>query len=67
MEDFALHPWMLRADWREDERPYVTIDLTTWPEDEPLTPLPPVPVIATGPATHPQARHADIIIEDALP
>ncbi len=65
--DYALHPWMLRADWRDDERPYVTVDLAAWPESEPLTPLPAVPVLATGPAAHPQASHADIIIEAAIP
>jgi enoyl-CoA hydratase/carnithine racemase len=64
--DHALHPWMRHADWREDQRPYVTIDLTTWPADEFLV-LPPIPVIAIGPAAHPQARHADIIIEAAIP
>ena len=65
--DYALHPWMLRADWRDDFRPYVTVDLATWPENEPLTPLPPIPVLAVGPATHSQASHADIIIETAIP
>lgn len=67
MDDSALHPWMLRADWRDDQRNYVTVDLTSWPEAEPLAPLPPIPVLAIGPAVHPQARHADIIIEDAIP
>jgi enoyl-CoA hydratase len=67
MDDSALHPWMLRADWRDDFRSYVTVDLNSWPENELLAPLPPIPVIAYGPATHPQARHADIIIEDAIP
>jgi enoyl-CoA hydratase/carnithine racemase len=67
MDDLALHPWMLRADWRHDQRPFVTVDLTSWPEDECLLPLPPIPVLARGPATHPQARHADILIEDTIP
>jgi len=67
MDDLALHPWMLRADWRGDLRPCVTVDLAIWPEDEPLTRLPPIPVLAIGHAAHPQARHADILIEDAIP
>jgi len=58
---------MLRADWRDDERLFLTVDLAAWPEDEPLAPLPPVPVLAIGPAAHPQARHADILIEHAIP
>jgi len=67
MDDYALHPWMLRAGWREDERPYLTVELAAWPEDEPLTGLPPIPVLAIGPITHAQARHADVIIEDPIP
>jgi enoyl-CoA hydratase len=67
MDDPTLQPWMLRNDWRDDQRPYVIADLTTWPADEPIHPLPPIPVLATGPATHAQARHADILIEDAIP
>lgn len=66
MDESALHPWMLRADWREDQRPYVTVDLTCWPVEEPLAPLPPVPVLAHGPAAHSQARHADIVIESPV-
>jgi enoyl-CoA hydratase/carnithine racemase len=58
---------MLRTGWRDDQRPYVTVDLTSWPADELLLPLPPIPILAIGPAAHPQARHADIIIEDAIP
>lgn len=66
MDDFALLPWMLRADWRGDERPYLTVDLAQWPADEPLAPLPPVPVIAYGPAAHGQAPLADILIEEPV-
>lgn len=67
MEQNALKPWMLRLDWRGDERPYVTVDLAQWPEDEPLVPLPPVPVIAFGAASHAQAAHADILLEEPMP
>jgi enoyl-CoA hydratase len=67
MDDSALLPWMLRADWRGDRRPYLTVDLAAWPEDEPLAPLPPVPVLAFGPATHAQAPRADILIEAEIP
>ncbi len=67
MDDSALHPWMLRANWRDDFRSYVTVDLNDWPENEPLAPLPPIPILAYGPAAHTQARHADILIEDAIP
>jgi enoyl-CoA hydratase/carnithine racemase len=67
MDEFALHPWMLRRDWRDDRRPYVIADLATWPETEPLGPLPPIPVLAIGPAAHPQAPQADILIEEAIP
>ena len=54
---------MLRADWRDDRRPLLTVDLSTWPADALLDPMPPVPVIAIGPATHPQAVRADVWIE----
>ena len=58
-----LEPWMLHADWRGDRRPWLWIDLAAWPVDCTLDPLPPVPVIALGPAAHPQAAHADVMIE----
>lgn len=66
MEDSALHPWMLRQDWRDDQRPFCTVDLANWPDELPLAPLPPVPVLAFGPATHSQAACADILIEEAI-
>ncbi len=63
MDSHALHPWMLLTDWREDERPFLTLDLSAWPQTQPLAPLPPVPILAFGPASHPQAASADILIE----
>ncbi|GLR67448.1 enoyl-CoA hydratase [Acidocella aquatica] len=67
MEDCQLKPWMLRQDWREDRRPWLLVDLHSWPADEPLGPLPPVPVLAVGPADHRQAARADILVEDTIP
>lgn len=65
MNGCELHPWMLRGEWRDDRRPLLVVDLAAWPADAPLDPLPPVPVLAIGPAGHPQARHADLLFEDA--
>lgn len=65
--DEMLHPWMLLADWREDDRPYAVVDLSAWPADAPLDPLPPIPVIAIGPASHPQAHRADVLVEPPIP
>lgn len=62
--DDALLPWMLKADWRGDDRALLILDLDAWPGDVALSPLPPVPVIAMGRADHPQARHADILVEE---
>jgi len=67
MEDCQLHPWMLRQDWRDDRRLWLLVDLAAWPADEPLGPLPPIPVLALGPAAHPQAPCADILVETAIP
>jgi enoyl-CoA hydratase/carnithine racemase len=61
-----LEPWMLSADWRHDDRPFVVVDLTTWPRAVPLDPLPPIPVIAVGSPLHPLAEQADIQIETDL-
>jgi enoyl-CoA hydratase/carnithine racemase len=66
MQEHALEPWMLQADGRDDNRPFLTIDFCTWPTDQPITPLPPVPLIGLGPATHPQAARADILMEDPI-
>lgn len=52
---------MLRLDWRGDARRYVAIDLDTWPEDQPLCPLPPVPVIGVGSPAHPLAAQVDAL------
>lgn len=61
-----LSPWMLRTDWRSDARPYVIVDFTTWPFDVQLDPLPPVPLIGIGPATHPQAGRVDMLVEPPI-
>lgn len=62
-----LEPWMLAADWREDMRAFVTIDLAAWPADAPLDPLPPVPVLAFGPPAHPLAHRADVLDDPDVP
>jgi enoyl-CoA hydratase/carnithine racemase len=66
VEPFALLPWMLRSDWREDERPWLFVDLAAWPQDLAIDPLPPVPVIGLGPASHPQARCVDLLAEEGF-
>lgn len=66
MEDHPLEPWMLQTDGLDTLPPYLSINLTTWPADQPITPLPPIPLIATGPAAHPQAASADILLEDPI-
>lgn len=63
MKEWMLYPWMLRADWRDDSRALVIVDLDEWPRDIALDPLPPVPVIAIGAQNHPQAARADLIVE----
>ena len=63
MDGFYLQPWMLLADWREDLRPWVLVDLAQWPADVALDRLPPVPVIGVGPASHPAAPQLDARIE----
>lgn len=66
MDDHALLPWMLRRDWREDSRAWLTLDLSGWPAEAALDPMPPVPVIAFGPPDHPRAGEADILLEDGI-
>jgi enoyl-CoA hydratase/carnithine racemase len=61
MDGLKLEPWMLKSDWRGDRRPLLIVDLADWPEALQLAPLPPVPVIAVGPAGHPQASRADVL------
>ena len=63
MESAKLEPWMLLSDWRADERTWLWVDLASWPEDLPLDPLPPVPVIGVGPSAHPQAGGVDAVTE----
>jgi enoyl-CoA hydratase/carnithine racemase len=67
MDDNALQPWMLRTDWRADARPFCTVDLSSWPADILLDPLPPIPVLAFGPASHPQAARADVLLDEVIP
>ncbi len=66
MDGLELLPWMLQTDWREDRRPLVIVDLGAWPEAQVLEPLPPVPVLAVGPAGHAQAARADVLVEEAI-
>ncbi|OYX65878.1 MAG: hypothetical protein B7Y88_06745 [Sphingomonadales bacterium 32-64-17] len=66
MNHDRLEPWMLRAEWRHDDRPFVVVDLATWPDSVLLDPLPPIPVIAVGSPLHPLARQADIHVETDL-
>ncbi len=67
MQTNAFQPWMLLEDMRASAAPFFTLDLATWPADQPMDPLPPVPVLAFGPSSHPQAHRADILIEAAIP
>lgn len=63
MHGDALLPWMLRMDWRNDPRAFLTVDLASWPADQPFDPLPPVPLIGIGDAAHPQAHGLDLVLE----
>jgi enoyl-CoA hydratase/carnithine racemase len=68
MDDARLHPSMLPpstllADGREDRRPWLLVDLTQWPADMPLDPLPPVPLVGIGPIDHPFASRLDVMLE----
>jgi len=65
-DDAAFQPWMLRSDWRTDRRQWLWVDLANWPEDVPIDPLPPVPLIGTGPASHPQAPCVDLLVEEGF-
>jgi enoyl-CoA hydratase/carnithine racemase len=66
MYEMLLTPWMLRADWREDLRPWLWVDLAQWPADHAIGPLPPVPVIGLGAPDHPQADKLDLILESGF-
>lgn len=63
MIDDRLEPWMLNADWREDLRLFVVVDLANWDPAIAIEPRPPIPVIAVGSALHPRAGQADIHLE----
>lgn len=63
MIDDRLEPWMLTADWRGDDRPFVVVDLAEWSPATPIDPLPPVPVISIGSSRHPGAGQTDIHLE----
>ena len=67
MIGYELLPWMLRADWRESRQPLLIVDLASWPADLPFDPLPPIPVLAVGSATHPQAGSADVLPDTNIP
>lgn len=58
---------MLQSDWRDDRRPVLLVELAAWPEEVTLAPLPPVPVVAMGPAGHAQAKHADALAGEVAP
>lgn len=66
VDDHRLLPWMLRADMRDDRRAWLMVDLASWPVDQPLDPLPPVPVIAIGAPDHPHAARADVLVEPPI-
>jgi enoyl-CoA hydratase/carnithine racemase len=61
--DEALQPWMLRSDWRDDRRPWLCVDLASWPAELPIAPLPPAPLVGLGDRSHPQAHRLDIVVE----
>lgn len=58
---------MLRADWRDDSRTWLLVDLTQWPDDLRIDPLPPVPVIGMGSPDHPCAGQLDLLLEPGFP
>ncbi|MFC3172646.1 enoyl-CoA hydratase/isomerase family protein [Novosphingobium bradum] len=66
MDAMRLEPWMLRLDWREDERPFALVDLAQWPRDEPFDPLPPVPLVGLGDPADPRAAAMDVVIEPPI-
>jgi hypothetical protein len=67
MADHHLLPWMLHADWRNDDRRHLLVDMASWPLDLPIHPLPPVPIIGIGPPDHPLALGVDIVEDEAIP
>ncbi|HUD89975.1 enoyl-CoA hydratase/isomerase family protein [Sphingobium sp.] len=58
-----LEPWMLRIDWRENTRPFLLVDLSTWPTEQAFAPLPPIPLLGIGDRSHPQAGRLDMLVE----
>lgn len=64
MDEWMLHPEFLSTDWRDDARPLLIVDLGRWPKDLPIDPLPPVPILAVGTATHTQVAGVDVLIDD---
>lgn len=67
MTAIKLEPWMLRADWRDMQCSCVLVDLASWPSDCALSPLPPFPVVASGPPDHPLALQCDVVEDSAVP
>jgi enoyl-CoA hydratase/carnithine racemase len=67
MDACRLEPWMLRADWRVDDRPFLVVDLSDWPVGASIHPRPPVPVIAIGDSAHPAAADADVRLAAGAP
>lgn len=67
MDSAALEPCMLNADWRDDSRDWLTVNLAAWPDGMAIDPLPPVPLIGIGPHEHPLARQMDVIADADIP
>jgi enoyl-CoA hydratase/carnithine racemase len=63
MDGQALEPWMLLSDWRADRRPWLSVDLASWPAETPIEPRPPAALIGVGDPAHPQAGQLDLIVE----
>lgn len=66
MDDAFLEPWMLHADWRDDPRPALLVDLDSWPAELAFDPLPPVPLIGVGWADQPQAAGLDMLADEDI-
>jgi enoyl-CoA hydratase len=65
MDDHALAPWMLLADWRAGLPAFLCVDLAAWPPGLALEPLPPVPIIGIGTAHHAGASQVDMLVRTA--
>lgn len=67
MDALWLEPWMLWQDWRTVTATHLCVDLDQWPDDQPFDPRPPLPMIGTGRADHPQACQMDALASDTIP